>query len=69
MQDNAIQDKIRDVLKDPPEEWQRKVNQFAATDAGKLTLGTLGVWALWRLALPSKQNQIPDITERHASNT
>ena len=63
-----MQDKIRDVLKDPPEEWRRKVEQFAATDAGKLTLGTLGVWALWRLALPSEQNQIPDTTQRHEND-
>lgn len=55
-------------MRGPPERWQRDVERFASTDTGKLTMGLLGVWALWRLALPAERNQIPDTTERPHAN-
>lgn len=63
-----MEDEIRDLLRATPNEWERSIKKFASTDAGKLAMGTLGVWALWRLALPAERNQIPDTTKRHHAN-
>lgn len=44
---------------EPAGSIDEKLTRFASTDAGKLALGTLGVYLLWRLVLPSAENQLP----------
>lgn len=38
---------------------EENIASFVSTPAGKLALGTLGVYLLWRLVLPSEDNLLP----------